>query len=281
MRKASGSEAATLGRPAALLLAGLLAGGVALVAALGFGTTSGTAAQSQYAPANTAAPGITGSFADGQTLTATNGTWSGTQPITFSYQWLRCNASGSACANIAGATAQTYRLVSADVGQRLRVRVTASNEQGASQATSPATPVIQAVGIPGLITLPSGERSIPATSVPATERLIVFEVQFTPRAITSRTDPIQIRVKVRDTRGFVVRDARVFVRSTPLVTTASPRQLTGEDGTIVYTVQPRSTFPAIRNGFNVQYFVKAYRDGDPPLAGVAGYRLVQVPLRQG
>jgi hypothetical protein len=26
----------------------------------------------------------------------------------------------------------------------------------------------------------------------------------------------------------------------------------------------------------VQFFVKAYRSGDPALAGVAGYRLVQV-----
>jgi hypothetical protein len=27
---------------------------------------------------------------------------------------------------------------------------------------------------------------------------------------------------------------------------------------------------------NVQFFVKAYRSGDPPLGGLAGYRLVQV-----
>jgi hypothetical protein len=28
----------------------------------------------------------------------------------------------------------------------------------------------------------------------------------------------------------------------------------------------------------VQFFVKAYRSGDPPLGGIAGYRLVQVRL---
>jgi hypothetical protein len=28
----------------------------------------------------------------------------------------------------------------------------------------------------------------------------------------------------------------------------------------------------------VQFFVKAWRQGDPVLAGVAGYRLVQVPM---
>jgi hypothetical protein len=28
----------------------------------------------------------------------------------------------------------------------------------------------------------------------------------------------------------------------------------------------------------VQFFIKAYRAGDPPLGGIAGYRLVQVRL---
>ena len=37
-------------------------------------------------------------------------------------------------------------------------------------------------------------------------------------------------------------------------------------------------FMSPRNGYNVQFFVKAYRSGDPPLAGIAAYRLVQVPL---
>lgn len=281
MNETRHTEATALRRPAAVLLAVLLAAGLALLAALGFGTSSGTAAQSQYAPANTAAPGVTGTAVEGQTLTATNGTWSGSQPITFFYVWLRCDANGSNCVAIGAATAQTYKLVSADVGKRLRVRVTASNASGASQADSAASGVVQAGGVPGLITLPSGEKSIPVTSVPATERLIVHQVQFSPKTISSRTQPIEIRVKVKDTRGYVVREARVFVRSTPLVTTTPPRQLTGQDGTIVYTVQPENDFPAIRNGYNVQYFVKAYRDGDPPLAGVAAYRLVQVPLRTG
>ena len=36
--------------------------------------------------------------------------------------------------------------------------------------------------------------------------------------------------------------------------------------------------PALRPAYSVQFFVKAFRQGDPELAGVAGYRLVQVPL---
>jgi hypothetical protein len=42
---------------------------------------------------------------------------------------------------------------------------------------------------------------------------------------------------------------------------------------------PLSTFPSKRGA--VQFLVKAYRSGDPPLAGVAGYRLVQVRVATG
>jgi hypothetical protein len=127
--------------------------------------------------------------------------------------------------------------------------------------------------------LPSGERSIPVTSVPTTARLIVDQVRFEPNPVRSRTAPFSVRVRVKDTRGYVVRDALVFTRSTPLVTTAGQaRRPTAADGWVTFQMTPRSTFPTPRNGFNVQFFVKAYRNGDPPLAGVAGYRLVQVRL---
>ena len=54
-------------------------------------------------PVNTVLPGITGTTAAGQTLTATQGTWTGTAPITYAYQWQRCT--GATCVNIGGATA--------------------------------------------------------------------------------------------------------------------------------------------------------------------------------
>ena len=50
---------------------------------------------------------------------------------------------------------------------------------------------------------------------------------------------------------------------------------TGSSGTVTYSITPRSDFP-IKNGFSVQFFVKAYRSGDPTLAGISGTRLVQV-----
>ena len=80
------------------------------------------------APANTAAPVISGTPEDGQTLTTTNGSWSGTAPLSYGYQWRRCDAAGANCVDISGATGSTYSLVAADVGATIRVVVTASND---------------------------------------------------------------------------------------------------------------------------------------------------------
>lgn len=69
------------------------------------------------------APTVSGTTSVGQTLTASPGTWQAVL-TTFSYKWLRCDAIGSGCTPIAGATAQTYVPVAADSGHRLSVAVT-------------------------------------------------------------------------------------------------------------------------------------------------------------
>ena len=56
-------------------------------------------------PANTAAPAISGTAAQGQTLTLSQGTWTGLSPMTFSYQWKRCDAAGNACTDASGVIA--------------------------------------------------------------------------------------------------------------------------------------------------------------------------------
>src|SRR5215211_4343642 len=110
------------------------------------GSASATSAQTAVVtaapPANTALPTIAGTAQDGQTLTADKGTWTGTAPITYAYQWRRCDSAGNGCTDIAGATSTTYALTSADVGLTLRVAVTASNTAGSSSATSAATAVV-------------------------------------------------------------------------------------------------------------------------------------------
>jgi hypothetical protein len=96
------------------------------------------------APTNSSAPTITGTAQEGQLLNASPGTWNGTQPITYSYQWQRCDTTGAGCNAISGATSASYTVTSTDVGGTLRVVVTATNADGSGSATSNATAVVQA-----------------------------------------------------------------------------------------------------------------------------------------
>ena len=89
-------------------------------------------------PANTAVPTISGTTTFGETLTSTTGTWSNS-PSSYAYQWSRAATSGGSYTNISGATSSTYNLVAADVGQYLKVTVTATNASGSAAATSSAT----------------------------------------------------------------------------------------------------------------------------------------------
>ena len=89
-------------------------------------------------PVNSAVPTISGTTTFGETLTSTTGTWSNT-PTSYVYQWSRSATSGGSYTNISGATNSTHRLVAADVGQYLKVTVTASNASGSASATSVAT----------------------------------------------------------------------------------------------------------------------------------------------
>lgn len=105
-------------------------------------------AQQQAAPSNTARPTIGGGPVQGQTLTATQGTWDGS-PTTYAYQWLRCPASGGAangsdCAEIDTATTSSYVVLAADVAATLRVRVTATNTDGSTATASNPTAVVTA-----------------------------------------------------------------------------------------------------------------------------------------
>jgi hypothetical protein len=105
-------------------------------------------------PANTAAPSISGTVRDGQTLSASTGEWSGTEPLSYSYQWQSCNAGGGECADIEGATGRTYTLGSGDLETTLRVRVTAANSRASAQATSAASAEVEP-GAPSEIEAPS------------------------------------------------------------------------------------------------------------------------------
>ena len=131
-----------LHRRSRLVGAALVVGLAATAAFIGLTRSAGAAAKA--APNNTSPPTISGTAQEGQTLKADPGTWSGSTPIDFSYQWRRCGPAGANCRNISKATDNIYTLAQADVGHTLRVLVTAVNSDGAGTAQSKATDVVKA-----------------------------------------------------------------------------------------------------------------------------------------
>jgi hypothetical protein len=110
-----------------------------------------TAPIAVLAPVNVARPTIAGKARVFEALTATPGTWGGSPPLTFTYQWQRCTGTG--CTDIDFATDSTYQVDPADTGARLGVLVTASNAAGS--ASSVSTPTAR---VPYVCTVPNLKR---------------------------------------------------------------------------------------------------------------------------
>jgi CHAP domain len=99
-------------------------------------------------PLNTAAPSISGTPSQGQTLTESHGVWSN-NPTGYTYQWEDCGPSGQSCSPISGASGQTYTLTAADVGDTICVQEVASNAGGAGQPAQSAPTAVVAPSPPG------------------------------------------------------------------------------------------------------------------------------------
>jgi hypothetical protein len=238
--------------------------------------TSTVTSASALAPANTTPASITGTPTNGQTLSAVDGQWTGSTPITFSYVWQLCDATGAACQPIAGATAKTYLLTSAAVGKTLRVVVTATNANGARSSTSVPTAVVDQGAPASLVKLPNGSISVDAADVKLPARLILskFKVQQTQPLHTRA--PFRVTFTVTDTRGYVVRNALVYLIGLPYnrILTAT-EQRTAQDGTATFTLTPTKLQP-LKVGARVVIFARARVEGDSLLAGASTRRLVEV-----
>ena len=84
---------------------------------------------------------ITGSDQIGDSLTTNPASWSWFP--SFAYQWQRCTGQAGGCTDITGASAATYLLTAADVGQFVRVKLTASDAGGSTVAYSATSGQIQ------------------------------------------------------------------------------------------------------------------------------------------
>ena len=239
------------------------------------GSASPNAAQQQYGPANTAPPVVTGEARATQVLTTSNGSWQSSSAITYAHAWQLCEANGTACADIAGATATTYTLQTADVGKRILSKVTATNATGHNTTFSALTETVVAENAEGRIRLANGLISVPASSVALPQRLVVADIQFSQMPLRSR-NPFQARFRVKDTRGFVVRDALVYANAIPFGRITQPGEVkTDQEGWATMTITPTRLLP-LANGYLLTMFVRARKSGDNILTGISTRRLISL-----
>ena len=121
------------------------------------------------APKNVSPPTLTGIAQENQTLLAVRGAWTNS-PSSYSYQWLRCDAAGSGCAAITGASGQSYTPAAGDVGHALRVNEIAADQEG-----------------PGL---PAASQPTRAIAPPAEWRLEQPEAPAPPAGVEPASSPV-------------------------------------------------------------------------------------------
>jgi hypothetical protein len=267
------------------LTAGLLAAAALVLGAVFGGAGSGTAA-SAAAPTNQSPPTIAGTAEEGQTLTASTGTWNGTTPITYTYQWRRCDADGGSCSSISGATDKTYTLKGVDVGNTIRVRVTAKNGDGSATATSVPTPVVKAKAAPppttkdGCPTSGSGTLDVKDVALPA--RLLIDGQSISPTVVSRDTSSITVRFHVSACGGRNVQGALVMAQAVPFEQFSSPGEATsGADGWATLNMNRDRFFPASPRQQLLAMVARARKQGEPVLAGISVRRFVSFPVRLG
>jgi hypothetical protein len=252
--------------------------GLAL-AALAIGSVFGVArdgrAASEVAPSNTTPPTISGTPQAGSTLTSSDGTWSGSAPIAFTYAWNRCDETGGSCSTISGATSKTYDLKQVDVGSTLRVAVKATNADGSAQSTSVPTAVVTAVPAAAPNGCPSGTGTIGIADLAPPARLEIDQQTVAPGIVTPAATTIQMHFRVTACGGRPVQGALVYATAVPFNQySVPPEATTAADGTVNVTMSQLAGFPAARQQQLLVTFVRARKPGEDLTAGVSTRLLV-------
>ena len=267
------SERGTMKRTTSLL-ALLGAGLVTVLAVAGF-----SIAASDAAPTNQSPPTISGATTVGSVLTASSGSWNGTTPITYAYQWRRCGPNGGSCSNISGGNKSTYTLKSADRGSTVRVRVTAKNGDGSAQAESAPTSVVTAPAAPAPTGCPAGTGPTNISGVALPARLLIDGQAASPTTVTRSTSDLTLRFHVSACGGRAIAGALVYATAVPFEQfNVPPEATTGEDGWATLTLHRASRFPASSVQQLLAVFVRARKPGDPLLAGISTRILVSFPV---
>jgi serine protease AprX len=153
-------------------------------------------------PVVTSPPSILGTSEEGQTLSAANGSWDGTQPLEFGHQWLRCDADGESCVDLVGATEPSYTVAAEDVGATIRLAVTARGLGGERVARSEPSAVVTAIpqllprfkqhwpyvaGVTSLLSSPEGQTLEPPTIAIVDSGIDADRADFGGRVIEQKT----------------------------------------------------------------------------------------------
>jgi hypothetical protein len=256
---------------------------IVLVLAIGFAVTAGIgSARTAVAPNNQTPPAISGKAQVGATLKSDNGTWTGTAPLTFSWQWRICNDNGGACHDITGATGSEYTVKPDDLGNTLRVQATAKNADGSDTATSVPTAVITAGTAPpasnGCATS-GGTVAIAGITPPA--RLNIDQFEVNPSTITYGTRSLTARFHVSACGGSV-QGALVYVTAVPYNMFAVPNeQTTGADGWASLDFRALAGFPVSAKQQLLVMFARARKSGENILGGISTRRLVSFKVARG
>jgi hypothetical protein len=249
-----------------------------------------------------------GSPAIGDHLTGNNGGWSG-NGVTYTYQWMRCDANGLSCAPIDGATALTYTPAAADLGHTLVFCVTATNSGGtATSCSTPTAPVVAShpgsggttattadpVERPGQPALSGG--SAPATSTatadrgapngsPASDKVVLTAVANNRSStITSKYGKrVPISGKLLGPGGAPIANAVLEVQTRTAVpgagVAAAGKIVTGADGRFQY-VAPAGPSRVVRIAYRSYSADSSFADtSDVTLFVKAGVTIKATPKR--
>jgi hypothetical protein len=261
---------------------------VAMLAVLALTPALGLASNSRAAvvPSNTSPPTISGTAQVGSTLTATDGSWNGTTPMTFSYQWRRCDENGGSCSSISGATDKTYTLKNVDSANTLRVIVAAKNNEGSASSTSVPSAVVTAAATPAPTPAPAANgcpkpaeagTSVPVANVSAPARLQLDGFKPSNNTITSGLRSFTIGFHVSDTCGDPVQGANVYATAVPFnQVSIPPETATSNDGWVTLTFNRMAGFPLSSHQQLMAFFVRATKPGENPLAGISTRRLTSL-----
>lgn len=126
-----------------------------------------------------------------------------------------------------------------------------SNAPAPATTTAPATPAATTSAVPdatadvpvavvaGVVRLSGGVESIPVSSVRPPARLRIL-LSFAPKTIVRGTQPVAVKARIVDTRGYVIRGARVLISAGRAGALRSAgTHLSAKDGLVSFLVRNR------------------------------------------